>query len=152
MYKSAVRWMIRRNIERLNRGDFAPTLAMLADGANLSFPGDNSWSRMFRPVQSGRHAFATHRGTDEITRFLRSYVEHGIQMVVEDILVNGPPWNTRVAVRAHNWVTGPGGDDVYTNRVVLFVNSRWGRVLAQEDYEDTERTTAYDRYLASPSP
>jgi len=148
MYKATVRWMIKRNIQRLNAGDFAPTIAMFADDATLSFPGDNSWSNMIRPVQIGREAFVTHRGSDELRRFLQRYVDQRIHMVVDDILVNGPPWNTRAAVRVHHWVAGADGTDVYANRAVLFVNTRWGKIRAQEDYEDTERVAAFDRTLA----
>ncbi len=144
MYKPAVRWMIRRNIAKLNAGDAAPALAMFATDARLCFPGCNSFASQFRPVRKDRRAFVTHRGRDEIAAFLARYVERGIQMCVEDILVNGPPWNTRVAIRAHVWVPGPDGADVYNNRAVLMVHTRWGRISQQEDYEDTERAAAFD--------
>jgi len=61
MYKASVRWLIRRNIGRLNQGDYAPTLAMFAEDATLAFPGDNTWSTMIRPVRKGRDAVVTHR-------------------------------------------------------------------------------------------
>jgi ketosteroid isomerase-like protein len=141
--------MIRRNIDRLNEGRAEPALAMFADDATLTFPGDNSWSRQFRAPGTGRDASPTHRGRAEIEAFVRRYVEHGIQMEVEDVLVNGPPWNTRVAVCVHDWVPGPDGDDLYANRAVLRVHTRWGRITAQEDYEDTERARAYDASLAA---
>jgi ketosteroid isomerase-like protein len=147
MYKAAVRLMIKRNIARANSGDFSSTMKMFAKDATLSFPGDNSWSNMFRPTQVGREAFVTHRGKDELKRFLQRYVDEKIQMVVDDILVNGPPWNTRVAIRVHHWVIGVDGTDVYTNRAVLFVSTRWGKIISQEDYEDTERIAAYDQSL-----
>lgn len=145
MYKFAVRWMIKRNIEQVNSGDFSSAMARFANQATLSFPGDNTWSNMIRPTHVGREAFVTHRGKDELKRFLQRYVDEKIHMVVDDILVNGPPWNTRVAVRVHSWVTGADGTDIYTNRAVLFVNTKWGKIIAQEDYEDTERVAAYDR-------
>ena len=100
---------------------------------------------MIRPTHVGREAFVTHRGKDELKRFLQRFVDEKMHMVVDDILVNGPPWNTRVAVRVHDWVTGADGTDIYTNRAVLFVNTKWGKIIAQEDYEDTERVAAYDR-------
>ena len=148
MYKAAVRWMVKRNIDRVNNGDYASTLAMFGNDVTLAFPGQNSWSNMIRPTRVGRDAFVTHRGRDELEQFLRRYVDHNIHMVVDDILVNGPPWNTRAAVRVHHWITGPDGADVYNNRAVLFVNTSWGKIRAQEDYEDTERVAAYDAYLA----
>ena len=147
MYKAAVRFMIRRNIARLNEGRAEPALAMFAEDATLTFPGDNPWSRQLRAPYPGREPSPTHRGRDEIEAFLRRYVEHGIQMAVEDVLVNGPPWNTRVAVRVHDWIPGPDGDR-YANRAVLMVRARWGRIREQEDYEDTERVTAYERAVA----
>jgi ketosteroid isomerase-like protein len=136
--------MIRRNITALNRGDHRPALAMFATDAELVFPGMNTWSTQFRTPVLGREALATHRGRDEIEAFLQRYVGHRIQMSVEDILVNGPPWNTRVAIRAHVWAEGPDGSDVYANRAVLMVETRWGKIRRQEDYEDTERAAAFD--------
>ncbi len=151
MYKSAVRWMVRRNIDQLNRGNYQPTLAMFADDATLAFPGDNTWSNMIRPVELGADAFVTHRGRDELEQFLQRYVDEQLHMVVDDILVNGPPWNTRAAVRVHHSMTAADGTVLYANRAVLFVTARWGKLIEQEDYEDTERIAAYDRLLANAS-
>ena len=132
--------MIRRNITALNEGRPEPALATFADDAELDFPGSTAGAASSvpddRPV-----SFATHRGRDEIEAFIRRYVDHHIQMSIEDILVNGPPWNMRVAVRAHVWATASDGDDAYDNRAVLMMNTRWGRIRRQEDYEDTHRAT-----------
>ncbi|MDQ1462638.1 MAG: hypothetical protein QOI08_4122 [Actinomycetota bacterium] len=144
MYKAAVRTLIRRNIRELNEGRYHPALAMFAPDAELSFPGDNTWSRQHRPSQAGRAASPTHQGKAEIEAFLRRYVDNHIHMEVEDILVNGPPWNTRAAVRVHHWITGPDGNDLYSNRAVLMVRTAWGKIRSQEDYEDTERVSAFD--------
>lgn len=151
MYKAAARWMIRRAVRQTNGGDYRLALSMFAEDATLSFPGDNSWANQHRPTQLGPEAFATHRGRTEIEAFLQRYVGEGIQMVVDDILVNGPPWNTRAAARVHHSINGPDGTDVYANRAVLFVTTRWGKIRCQEDYEDTERVAAYDRVLAARS-
>jgi hypothetical protein len=148
MYKAAVRWMIRRSIRQLNDGNYQPILSMFADGATLSFPGDNTWAAQHRPIERGRDAFVTHRGRAELESFLQRYVGEMIHMEVDDILVNGPPWNTRAAARVHHWITGPDGKVVYANRAVLFVTSRWGKIYSQEDYEDTERVADYDRLVA----
>ncbi len=147
MYKAAVRWMVRRSIAKLNEGNYGPALAMFAPDAVLCFPGDNSWAHQCRPTEPGRQAYATHRGRAEIEAFMQRYVASGIHMVVDDILVNGPPWNTRAAARVHHWIEGSDGRDVYTNRAVLFVHTVWGRIRSQEDYEDTERVAAYDLTL-----
>jgi ketosteroid isomerase-like protein len=145
MYKTAVRWLIRRNVGRLNHGDIQPVLAMFADDASLSFPGNNTWANQHRPSQAGREAFATHQGRAEIESFLKRVVAERIHMAVDDILVNGPPWNTRSAVRVHHWIEGPDGQDAYANRAVLFVDTRWGKIVRQEDYEDTARVAVFDQ-------
>lgn len=121
-----MRWQIRRTTERLRAGEYRRALAMPTDNATLAFPGDNTWANQHRPTVKGRDRFATHRGRDEIEAFLHSYVEFGFHMEVEDILVNGWPWRTRAAVRVRHWASGPTGEDSYTNRAVLFVDTTWG--------------------------
>lgn len=146
MYKASIRALLRHSIKRLNRGDRSLLLKMASPDFELAFPGDNSWSTMFRPHQRGRHRHVTHRGIDEASAFAERFVEEGIQLEIEDILVNGGPWNTRIALRAHDFVPGvDGGPDAYSNRAVLFLELRWGRVVRWEDYEDTERVSAWDR-------
>jgi hypothetical protein len=111
----------------------------------LVFPGDNSWSSMFRPPAKQRERFATHRGLDECRAFADRFVTTGVQFAIEDILVNGPPWNTRIALRVHSYLQNASGVDDYNNRLVAILELRWGRLIRWEDYEDTERTAAWDR-------
>jgi ketosteroid isomerase-like protein len=144
MYKAAVRALVRHRIRKLNQGEPELLLRMAAPDAELAFPGDNSWSSMHRPVEKSRERHVTHRGLEECWAFARRFVDEGLQLEIEDILVNGPPWNTRIAVRAHDFATGPDGDDLYNNRVVAFLELRWGRLLRWEDYEDTERVSEWD--------
>jgi ketosteroid isomerase-like protein len=145
MYKAAVRALLRHSIKKLNGGDYSLLLKLAHPRFELAFPGDNSWSTMFRPVVRGRHRHVTHHGVTEASAFAERFVSEGIQFHVEDILVNGPPWNTRIAVRIHDYIPGPGGGaDRYANRAVLFLETRWGRLVRWEDYEDTERVTEWD--------
>ncbi len=143
MYKAAIRRLVRRGISRLNGGDPSFLLRLATTDAEIAFPGDNSWAAMQRPVEKGRHRHATHRGLAECRSFAERFASEGIQFVIEDILVNGPPWNTRVAVRAHDYIPG-NGDDVYNNRVVAFMEIKWARLHRWEDYEDTQRVSAWD--------
>lgn len=149
MYKATIRALLRRNIDKLNRGDDEPILKMAHPDVVLVFPGDNSWATMFRPAEAGRHPHVTHRGLDEVTAFAERFVAEGIRFEVEDILVNGWPWNTRVAMRAHDHLRGDDGRDVYNNRLVAFLEIRWGRLVRWEDYEDTERVAAWDAVRAT---
>lgn len=154
MYKTAVRALVRYSIARLNDGDPGLLLRLASPEVQLAFPGDNSWAAMHRPVEKGRHRHVTHRGIDECRAFAERFVAAGLCLVIEDILVNGPPWNLRVAVRAHDHLAGAGdgaehgGSDVYNNRVVAFMEMRWGRLVAWEDYEDTERIAQWDARVA----
>ena len=144
MYKTAVRAVVRHGIRRLNAGDPSFFLRLAAPNAALRFPGDNSWSRMFRPAVPGRSPHASHQGLEECRAFAERFVAAGIQFEIEDILVNGGPWNLRVAIRARDFVPGADGTDEYNNRVVAILELRWGRIVVWEDYEDTERVRAWD--------
>jgi len=163
MYKAAVRALMRYSIRRLNDGDYSLMLRLAAPDFELAFPGDNSWSTMFRPQVRGRNRHVTHRGIEEATAFADRVVGEGLQFEVEDILVNGPPWNTRIALRVNDHIPGPdgaepggadpdhGASDVYANRAILFLTVRWGRLVRWEDYEDTERVAAWDRQVGASS-
>jgi len=146
VYQASIRALLRYSISKLNSGDYSMMLKMASPDFELAFPGDNSWSTMFRPQQLGRERHVTHRGVAEATAFADRFVDKGIQFQIEDILVNGPPWNTRIALRVHDFVPGGVGEaDAYNNRAVLFLEVRWGRLVRWEDYEDTERVAAWER-------
>lgn len=150
MYKAAVRALMRHSVDRLNSGDYSLMLRLADPDFELVFPGENSWATMFRPQVRSRQPHATHRGIEEVTAFAERFVAEGVQFEIEDILVNGPPWNTRVALRVNDFVAEPdGGADRYCNRAVLFLEIRWGRLVRWEDYEDTQRVADWDRAMAS---
>jgi ketosteroid isomerase-like protein len=135
VYKWAVRWMIRRNLEALRGGDPGPLLAGYADDAVLVFPGKTSWS-------------GEHRGKPAIEAFLRRFIEAGIVGEAHDILVNGPPWRTTVCMLFLDHVIDPEGKVVYENRAIVFGRIVWGKIVYHEDFEDTQKAEAFDRYLA----
>ncbi len=137
VYKAIVRALIRKDIAHVAAGDPGPAAARYAEDAVLTFPGQNSWAMQHRATASSSDGVPTHRGRAEIEAFLARYTAEGMKMRVDDILVNGPPWHCRAAVR----VTHAAPDGTET-RGVLFVTSRWGKVVAQEDYEDTQAIAA----------
>jgi ketosteroid isomerase-like protein len=134
MYKAAVRWMIRRNIKALRAGDPRPLIAGYAEGAVLVFPGPSTWG-------------GEYRGRDAIAGFLNRFVADGLTGEAHEILVNGPPWRTTAAVLFTATARDDAGVTVYDNRAVLFVRARWGKITYQEDFEDTHKSEAFDRYL-----
>jgi ketosteroid isomerase-like protein len=146
MYKAVVRGLVRKGLRELNAGNPDFILGLASADAELAFPGENSWATMFRPAVKGRERHVTHRGIEECRAFAERFVAEGIQFgEPEDILVNGPPWRTRVAVRVDDHrVADDGSGDVYTNRAVAFLELRWGKIVRWEDYEDTERVAAWD--------
>lgn len=146
MYKLTIRTLIRRSIRQLNAGDFSSFLAMAAPNMTIAFPGVNSWSTMFRPTEPSRHRHSTHRGIKECSAFGERFVDNGVQFELEDILIAGPPWNTRIALRVQSFVPAPDGSgpDEYNNRAIALLEVRWGKLASWEDYEDTQRVAAWD--------
>lgn len=145
MYKATVRTLMRFSVKKLNDGDASLLLKLAHPDAYIAFPGDNSWASAFRPTERGRRQHRTHRGIDECRAFADRFTAEGVQFDIEDILVNGPPWNTRIALRVKSYKPGPdGGQDEYNNRAIAFLETRWGRLIGWEDYEDTERVAAWD--------
>ena len=139
MYAWAVRTMIRRAVDRMNAGDLRPTLRSYADDAVLVFPGEHSWA-------------AQYRGKDEIARFFRRAVAAGLKFEFGDIVVKGPPWNTTVCLRFADRAADDAGNIVYANRVMEFVKARWGKIVYQELYLDTQKVAEFDRHLGLHEP
>lgn len=134
MYKWAVRRLVLHNVRALNRGDMRPLLAGYANEATLVFPGTSSWA-------------GEYRGKSAIESFLVRFVGAGLVGDVLEILVNGPPWRTSVAVLFADRATALDGAAVYDNRVILYCRVAWGKVVYQEDFLDTQKVEAFDEYL-----
>ena len=134
-YRASLRAVLRWANARLNEGDVEPLLRLYAEDATLVFPGASSWG-------------GTYRGRAEIGGFLRRFVAAGLRGEIEDAVISGPPWRTTVCVRFSDEARGADGAVVYSNEAILVARSRWGRIVHQEDFEDTERVAAFDRYLA----
>ena len=128
--------MIRRGVRQINAGDIGPMLGSFADDATLVFPGDHSWGGKYR-------------GKAEIRGFLERFVEVGIQLEPQEILVQGWPWKTAVMVGFTNEARDSDGNVVYANRGAIFARAAWGKIKYQEDYEDSQKVVEFDKYLAS---
>jgi ketosteroid isomerase-like protein len=128
--------MIKRGVRRINAGDIGPMLSSFAEDAVLVFPGDHSWG-------------GEYRGKPAIRGFLERFVEARIQLEPHEILVQGWPWNTTVMLRFTNEARDENGSVVYANMGAIFARAMWGKIKYQEDYEDTQKVVAFDRYLES---
>lgn len=98
----------RRDVRRLNGGDYRGLLSSYAPDAVLVFnEGDHRWS-------------GEHRGRDAIEAFLKDFVAAGIQGEI-------------VVARFDDVAKAPGGERLYQNRTVLVLTTRWGRVVRPRD-------------------
>ena len=129
------RRMVTRGLAALNRGDVRPMLAMEAPDVHFRFPGSSSWA-------------IDAVGRDHVEAWLRRMVATGLQHHAQDVVAVGPPWRMTVILRGTDRCAGPDGTPVYDNRYVIWAVARWGRISDYEVYEDTEKATAFDAYLA----
>lgn len=126
MYRMIVRATVRGVFAKINQGNYHAMVDGLADEFIYVFHGEHALG--------GRRTSrdAMNRWWERTLRLLP-----GAQFALEDVLVNGPPWRTRVATRAR--VSGDLPDGTrYDNTVFQFLTLRWGRVTEVETVEDLQ--------------
>ena len=133
--------MISHNMARLRAGDPGPTLRLDARDIRFRFrfPGRNSWATELE-------------GKEELRAWLDRFVEMGLQIYADEVVLKGFPWNQTVCVRGRDHLDAPDGTRVYENRYVIWGRLRWGLLREYEVYEDTERTRELDDYLDAGEP
>jgi len=134
LYRAAVRGMLRRNAAALAQGDPRGLFAGYHDDVRFRFPGTSSWAGEFR----GRAA---------VEAWVRRFVAAGLVLTPQEIVVDGPPWDTRICVRYTDRCVA-GGQEVYENRGTIFGRIAWGRLREYEVHEDTHKVEAFDGWLA----
>jgi ketosteroid isomerase-like protein len=139
LYAWAVRYMFRRNIRRLKAGDIEPLFSSYADDVRFVFPGENSWK-------------ADLQGKNEVRRWVERFMHVGLELEPHEILVEGPPWNTKVCLRFTDQCKAPDGTVVYSNQGTIFGTIVWGKLTYYEVHEDTQKSAAFDEYLALHEP
>lgn len=135
MYMWLARQLVRRSLRYHKARDVDGLLKGYADDVHFVFPGNNSW------------AIDT-RGKAEIRKWLERFHGVGLVLDVHDILVAGPPWNTRACLVFTDHAKDPSGNVVYENRGVIYAKARWGKIVDYTVFEDTEKVAEFDRYLA----
>lgn len=126
MYKTIVRSKIRSTFERINAGDFMTMVDGLAPDFEYRFHGD--------------HALGGRRTSkDAMVRWWKRTLRllPGARFEIQDILVNGGPWRTHVAVRSLVAGALPDGTR-YENTVLQFLTLSWGKVTYVETMEDLQ--------------
>jgi ketosteroid isomerase-like protein len=134
MYSWIVGRVFRVLIGRLNGGDVSPIVRMFAADAHLVFPGDSSFG-------------GDHRGKAEVEAWFTRFAALRPSFVIHDVTVAGPPWNMRASVRFSDRIPVSGGESDYANEGVLYLRMRWGRVIEERAYLDTQKVAELDRRL-----
>lgn len=135
-YPRLLRAALQFNLRRLRDGDSGPLLRFYADDVRFRFPGTSSWSGQLTSKR-------------ELEAWLARFVEIGLQLHADEVVVAGPPWRTTFCMRCSDELRDETGAVVYENRAVIWGRARWGLVRDYEVYEDTERSLALDAWLAA---
>lgn len=125
MYRRFIAMKVRQSFAEITAGNWEPAVAIMAPEFTYVFYGD--------------HALSGERHTPEALRAWWSRATHLIpnpQFTVDDVLVVGYPWSTRVATAVTVTATVPGGHR-YHNVVHQFMRMRWGRIVEVRTLEDT---------------
>jgi hypothetical protein len=127
--------LLARDMARLRAGDYRPQLSRVAEDVRFRFPGTSSWATELQ-------------GKKDLERWLQRFVRVGLQIYPDEVVVKGPPWNATLVVRGPIHLKSPAGETVWENRYVIWGRMSWRLLREYEVYEDTEKSTALDEYLA----
>lgn len=117
---------VRQTFEAINAGHTQAMVDSLADEFSYHFHGRHA-------LGGRRHSRASMQAWwQRVGRLLP-----GARFEVEDVLVAGGPWHTRVAVRARISGDLPDGSR-YDNTVMQWMTLRWGKVVQVQTLEDLQ--------------
>ncbi len=118
--------IVRRTFAAWSAGDWQAPVKMFAPDAVFFFAGHG---HELAGERRGRAAIeAWFRRADELFAF---------DIEVHDVVVSGPPWNMRMAVRFTNRGTVRGDGHRFENPAMQYARLRWGRVVHDHIYDDT---------------
>jgi ketosteroid isomerase-like protein len=131
MYHAIVKRIVRNAFEDLSNRNLEPLLDRCAPDLRHTFAGDHALGG----TRQSREAFRAW-----MERLYRLFPE--LQFHIRDIIVTGPPWDTRLAI---TWTDrGVAADGVeYENDGVHILRLKWGRLVelnARLDTQHLERT------------
>ena len=130
MFAAVVRRRTRDVYRRLSKGDYESVVRAFSPSATFSFLGDHALGGRLESTELIRRWFE---------RLFRIFPD--LRLDPEVILVNGWPWNTMVATRFTATATLPDGSP-YLNHGMQFIRLRWGRIVEDFLYEDTQVLSA----------
>jgi ketosteroid isomerase-like protein len=130
MYRSLVRRRVRRGFQLLSSGRLDELVRAFAPGAVLAFPGEHRLAGESRGPLEIRAWFEEMRG-----------VLPEFRLIPREIVVEGPPWRTRVATHFDVVATLADGS-AYRNEGMQLLEIRWGRIHQDRLFEDTQIVAA----------
>ena len=125
-YAWIVRRRVRRGFQSLSEGAAEPVLRQFAPGVTFCFAGEHA-------LGGERHGVAEVR--EWFQQLYRAFPS--IAFEVQQVLVAGGPWDTRVATQFTVHATRPDGGR-YANEGVQLLRLHWGRIVEDRLYEDTQ--------------
>lgn len=136
MYHAIVRNKIRTGFRHLSAGNYEVVLQQFSPSIYFTFAGTHALGGERRGLDNVRQWFQ---------KLFRTFP--GLQFEIHEIVVNGWPWNTRVATRFTLHV--PINEQrTYTNTGMQFVRIRWGRMVEDYLYEDTQKLAEELAFIA----
>jgi hypothetical protein len=124
VYRRLISRQTKRVYARFNAGDAELALARFADTGRLVFHGR---SRLAADL----------RTKPEIAEWLSGLMRLDLRWTVHEVLVQGPPWDTRLVTRYTVSTIREGSRrDLYVG--VQYARLKWGRVYLDEILPDTE--------------
>jgi ketosteroid isomerase-like protein len=141
MYRSIVRQRVLGLFDRANRGDWKAVVDILSDRFSYRFAGESplGGTRTTKPAMMAWFA-----------RLYRLFP--GAQFRPQMVVVEGPPWNTRVMTHVRIESTAPdasGRAMPYANEFMQLMHLKWGRITSVVTLEDTQRFAAVLPALAA---
>ncbi|MEP7187887.1 MAG: nuclear transport factor 2 family protein [Roseiflexaceae bacterium] len=126
MYHMIVKRQVRRGFRHLSAGDYEAVLRQFASKVQFTFAGNHALSGDRDSVEAVRQWFQS------LYRFFP-----GLRFEIHDVVVNGWPWNTVVATRFSIQASLRDGR-LYRNAGMQYARLRWGRIVEDHIYEDTQ--------------
>src|SRR5688572_17119804 len=137
MYRFIVKRIVRRQFGRLSLGDYEAVVKQFGPDSRFLF--------------SGEHELGGERvGQEAVRQWFRHMLARfpGIRIEPRDVVVNGWPWKTVVATHLEITATLPDGRP-YRNECMQLLHLRWGRVVEDLVFEDTQKLDAELRRMQS---
>jgi ketosteroid isomerase-like protein len=129
VYRLIVRQILRRAYRHMSAGDYEYVVGKFGQASVFEF--------------AGTHELGGERpGIDAVRELFQHMFDRfpDLRLEPKAIVVNGMPWNTVVAVRFVVRATVAG--EPYRNEGMQFLRLRFGRVVEDRLYEDTQKLAA----------